>query len=462
MFSDSIPEEGKVLLELLEKRGYEAYLVGGCVRDLLRGEAPHDWDMTTSATPEQMKNCFEGYRTIETGIRHGTLSVLSGGRSFEVTTFRVDGKYEDNRRPREVFFTRRLEDDLSRRDFTVNAMAYSPSRGLTDLYGGREDIEGGVIRCVGQPDLRFAEDGLRILRALRFASVLDFEIEGATADSIRKNRTLLVNISAERIRDEFFKLVCGKGAERILLGYPEVICEFIPEMREAVGFDQRNRAHAYDVYTHTVKSVASAAPDLIVRLALFFHDIGKPAAFTEDEKGGHFYGHQEISAALAGLILRRLRADNATVSAVRTLVAAHHKIISNTEKGVRRILASLGELNTRRLLELRRGDNSALVPELKEERLAEISESERLLDEILAKDCCLSLRRLAIGGDDLLAAGMSRGREVGKLLAALLDAVIDGGLPNEREALLTEAQRRIEAAQNPPPSSQKNKNPDMG
>ena len=443
MFSDSIPAEVLNLIAILESRGYEAYLVGGCVRDLLRGVPPHDWDMTTSATPEQMKECFAEFRTIETGIKHGTLTVLSGGRSFEVTTYRVDGKYEDNRRPSEVFFTRRLSDDLSRRDFTVNAMALNPGRGICDIFGGREDIERRIIRCVGEPDRRFGEDGLRILRALRFASTLDYEIDSETAASIHKNRSLLGNISAERIRDEFFKLICGRGAERILLEYSDVICEFIPELKETVGFDQRNRYHAYDVYTHSVKALAAVSPDHVVRLALLLHDIGKPATFTEDENGGHFYGHQEISANLTSQILRRLRADNATVSAVTTLVAAHHKIITNTEKGVRRALASLGESNLRRLLELRRGDNSALISELKEERLAEIAETERLLSEILTKDCCLSLRHLAIKGDDLLALGMKPGRGVGRLLASLLEEVIDGSLPNEREVLLAEAEKRM-------------------
>lgn len=441
-----IPTEAAEVVSVLETAGHEAYFVGGCVRDVIRGGVPHDWDITTSATPQEMKACFAGYRTIETGIKHGTLTVLAGGGSFEVTAYRVDGEYTDNRRPNEVFFTRNLREDLARRDFTVNAMAYSPVRGLTDIFGGQNDIAGRIIRCVGDPDKRFAEDGLRILRALRFAAVLDYEIEKNTADSIRRNRRLLNNISAERIRDEFFKLIRGAGAERVLLGYREVICEFIPEVSASVGFDQRNRYHAYDVYTHSVKAMAAAVDDRIVRLALFFHDIGKPACFTEDENGGHFYGHQDISAELTAKALRRLRADNETVTAVTTLVREHHRVITNTEKGMRRLLASLGEQNVRRLFELRRGDNSALVPELKEERLAEIAESERLLDAVIAKACCLTLRSLAVGGNDLISLGMKPGRAVGKLLAALLEGVIDGSIDNEKEALLNAAKGMIGGA----------------
>lgn len=440
-----IPEEALKIINILELSGHEAYFVGGCVRDVLRGETPHDWDITTSASPDEMKKCFSSYRTLETGIKHGTLSLLTGGKIYEVTTYRVDGKYEDNRRPSEVFFTRSLFDDLSRRDFTVNAMAYSPSRGLVDIFEGQKDIKGKLIRCVGNPDTRFHEDGLRILRALRFSSVLDFEIDAATRESIHENKGLLANISAERIRDEFFKLVTGKGAERVLLDFPDVICEFIPELRATVGFNQKNPFHIYDVYTHSVKAMVAADGDLYVKLALFFHDIGKPACLTEDEHGGHFYGHQDISADITDTALRRLHAGNEATAIVTRLVKEHHKVIQNSEKGIRRLLSSLGEENARRLIALRRGDNSALVPELKEPRLAELDETARLLEEEIKKKCCLSLRNLAITGDDLIARGMKPGREIGKLLAGLLDAVIDGSLPNEREVLLAEAEKRINA-----------------
>lgn len=438
-----IPKEALDIVNILEDYGHETYFVGGCVRDVLRDAVPHDWDITTAASPEEMKTCFAQFRTLETGLKHGTLSIINGGKIFEVTTYRVDGEYEDNRRPSEVFFTRNLTDDLARRDFTVNAMAYSPVRGLVDIFGGREDIKRKSIRCVGDSDKRFNEDGLRILRALRFASVLDFYIDSDTELSVHKNKGLLSNISAERIRDEFFKLVMGIGAERVLLNFPDVICEFIPELRSSVGFDQKNQFHAYDVYTHSIKAMTASNSDLYVKLALFFHDIGKPSCFSEDESGGHFYGHQEISAELTEAIMRRLHAGNEMTAIVTRLVKDHHKIIQNDAKGIRRLLASLGEVNAKRLIEMRRGDNSALIPGLKEPRLAELAETERLLQEELKKECCLSLRTLVINGDDLIKLGMKPGRDIGKLLAGLLDNVIEGNLPNEREILLDEAKKRI-------------------
>ncbi len=440
-----IPQDALRIVEILESNGHEAYFVGGCVRDILRGAAPHDWDIATSADPGQMKECFASYRTLDTGIKHGTLSVIAGGKMYEITTYRIDGKYEDNRRPAEVFFTRSLPDDLARRDFTVNAMAYSPTRGLVDIFGGQDDIARRIIRCVGDPDKRFHEDGLRILRALRFSSTLDFSIDADTAQSVHANRGLLANISAERIRDEFFKLVTGSGAERVLLDFPDVIVEFIPEINAEIGFDQRNRFHNYDVYTHSVKAMAAADGDVYVKLALFFHDIGKPSCFTEDESGGHFYGHQDISAVMAETIMKRLHAGNEAASIVVRLVKEHHRIIQNNEKGIRRLLAALGEENARRLIALRRGDNSALIPELQAARLAELDETMRLLEAELKKACCLSLRNLTVSGDDLINLGMKPGREVGKMLAGLLDGVIDGSLPNEREALLEEAKKRMKS-----------------
>ena len=308
---DIIPKEALNVAGLLESRGFEVFFVGGCVRDILRGIPPHDWDITTDATPEQMKECFAGLRVIEAGIKHGTLTVISDGLSFEVTTYRVDGKYEDNRRPTEVYFTRNISDDLSRRDFTINAMAYNPGRGLVDLFGGREDIEKRIIRCVGNPDRRFHEDGLRILRALRFASVLDFSVEAETARSIHENRSLLKNISAERVRDEFFKLIAGPGAGRVLLDFRDVIREFIPKIE--AGVPEQN---TLDIYARSVRTmVAEDRGDLYVRLALFFRDIA--ACNAGGQEGGCSERHEEQSAELAGTILSRLRSDNRTISTVK-------------------------------------------------------------------------------------------------------------------------------------------------
>jgi tRNA nucleotidyltransferase (CCA-adding enzyme) len=437
---DIIPREALNMAGLLESRGFEAFFVGGCVRDILRGTRPNDWDIATNATPEQMKECFAGLRVIETGIKHGTLTVISDGLSFEVTTYRVDGKYEDNRRPTEVYFTRNLADDLSRRDFTINAMAYSPGRGLVDIFGGREDIEKKIIRCVGNPNRRFHEDGLRILRALRFASALDFWVEEDTASSIHENRSLLKNISAERVRDEFFKLIVGPGAERVLLEFFDVICEFIPEIKPAADFEQK---HAYYLYARSVRTMAAEDKgDKYVRLALFFHGIGKPDDFGEDKEGRQEY--EEQNAELAGTILRRLRSDNRTISTVKCLIRARHTATPKAEGEMRRLLAFFGEQNLRRLLGLRRAEISAQMPGQRPPGLEEIEAAETLLSEVLKKECCLSLRDLAVGGEDLIALGMRPGRGIGKLLTGLLDEVIDGRLPNEREALLRAAAKIIE------------------
>ena len=434
---DVIPKEAVSVFDRLVSRGLEAFFVGGCVRDILRGTPPHDWDITTNATPEQMKECFAGLRIIETGIKHGTLTVVSGGRSFEVTTYRVDGKYEDNRRPSEVYFTRNLRDDLSRRDFTINAMAYAPGYGLVDIFGGREDIEQKVVRCVGSPDLRFHEDGLRILRALRFASVLDFSIEPDTARSIHENRSLLKNIAAERVRDEFFRLITGPGAGRVLLEFRDVISEFIPEIRPAEGLEQ----NALDIYTRSVRAVAAEERgDVYVRLALFFHGIAACGAW--EQQGGCSQGHEDHGAELSETVLRRLRADNRTISTVKCLIRAYHTEIPGNEREMRRLLASLGEQNTRRLLSLRRAALAQKSGNAQAE-LEKITTAGVLLEGVLSAGCCLSLSELAIDGEDLIRLGMRPGRRIGKLLSELLDEVIDGKLPNEREALLRAAEKKI-------------------
>ena len=423
-------------IDVLSAAGYEAFCVGGCVRDMIMGREPNDFDVTTSALPEQTRACFDGYHVIETGMKHGTVTAVIDGEPVEITTYRVDGEYLDNRRPSEVFFTSRIEDDLSRRDFTVNAMAYSAERGLVDAFGGREDIKRKIIRAVGEPDRRFHEDGLRILRALRFASVLDFTIDADTADSIHRNRALLGNISAERILVEFVKLVCGVGAARILGEFHDVICEIIPEFGPSVGFDQHNPYHIYDVYTHSLCALRAAQGDKYVKLAVLFHDIGKPGSYSEDEKGGHFYGHHKLSAELTERALKRLKADGKTLHTVVKLVDAHDRGLPPTEKSVRRLICSFGEEDTRRLIQLRRADNSALVEWLVKPRLDELDEIERIVDKIKADGELPSLKNLAVHGDDIIKQGVKPGKQVGVILNALLDGVIDGTLPNDRAVLL--------------------------
>lgn len=423
-------------IEVLSAAGYEAFCVGGCVRDMIMGREPNDFDVTTSALPEQTKACFGGYHVIETGMKHGTVTAVIDGEPIEITTYRVDGEYLDNRRPSEVFFTSRIEDDLSRRDFTVNAMAYSAERGLVDAFGGREDIERKTIRAVGEPDRRFHEDGLRILRALRFASVLDFTIDADTADSIHRNRALLRNISAERILVEFVKLVCGVGAARILGEFSDVLCEIIPEFRPSVGFDQHNPYHIYDVYTHSLRALEAAEGDKYVKLAVLFHDIGKPASYSEDEKGGHFYGHHKLSAELTEQALKRLKADGKTLHTVVKLVDAHDRGLPPTEKSVRRLICSFGEEDTRRLIQVRRADNSALVEWLIKPRLDELDEIERIMDKLRADGELPSLKNLAVHGDDIIKQGVRPGKQVGVILNALLDGVIEGTLQNDKKVLL--------------------------
>lgn len=428
---------------ILEHHGYEAFCVGGCVRDMLMGRTPNDFDITTSARPEQTERCFDGFRIIETGIKHGTVTVLVDGEPLEITTYRMDGEYLDNRRPSEVFFTPNLRDDLARRDFTVNAMAYSPQRGLIDVFGGREDIDRRLIRAVGEPDRRFHEDGLRILRALRFAAVLDFDIEPLTAESIHRNYALLDNISAERVWIEFCKLVCGPAARRILEQYPDVLCRIVPEFEMSVGFDQHNPYHKYDVYQHSLVALGLADGDRYVKLAALFHDIGKPGCYSEDERGGHFYGHPALSTELTEKALRRLRADGRTIAAVTRLVAEHHRTIQPTDKSVRRMLSALGEEDSRRLIALRRADNGALVDWLVEPRLRELDQIESVLDRLIAEQGQLSLGTLALHGDDIIALGLRPGKAVGTVLHRLLEAVIDGECPNERAPLTALAQSLI-------------------
>ncbi len=422
----------------LEACGHEAYAVGGCVRDTLLGRSPHDWDVTTSARPEEVASCFAGERIIETGIRHGTLTVLLDGEPIEITTFRNDGEYEDNRHPVRVTFSDRVEEDLARRDFTVNAMAYNPKCGIVDLFGGEEDLLARRIACVGEPSDRFHEDGLRILRAIRFASVLDFQIEEKTAEAIHTCRHLLSNIAKERIREEFCKLMLGTGAVRILREYIDVIGEFVPELLPSVGFEQNSRYHCYDVFEHTLHALEYAPKDVTVRLAILFHDIAKPLCYTEDETGGHFKGHASLGRDITKEIVTRLRFDNATADVVVKLVEQHDRTLSAEPRLVKRLMQQMSEETVLRLLEVKRCDrlahakDYALPPE-------ELSLIPSVMKEIKRSNECFSLKALAVKGGDLISVGIPAGKTMGDILAALLEEVIDGRLPNEREALLDAA-----------------------
>ena len=431
---ENIPEDVRTVLAALERDGHTAWCVGGCIRDLLLGRTPNDWDVATSAVPEEVLALF-GAAAVPTGLQHGTVTVRTPERPVEITTYRSDGCYTDHRHPDSVAFSQSVEDELRRRDFTVNAMAMSADGRLCDPFGGRGDLAAGVLRCVGNPDSRFQEDALRILRGLRFASVLSFSLEPSTAAAARRDRELLRMIAAERIRVEFEKLLCGADAEKILREYPDIIGIFLPEVLPAVGFDQRNHHHCYDVWEHTIRGVSGVSPDPVLRMTMLLHDLGKPQCFTVDELGcGHFYGHPALSRELATGILRRMRFDNRSRDDILTLVEWHDRNIPRTEKGIRRALQELGEENLRRLFAVKRADNLAQAPKFHSEQ-DEISKAEKILNTLLQDNVCYSLKQLAVNGRDLIELGFS-GPEIGKTLNALLTAVVNGELPNEKTALL--------------------------
>ncbi|OUQ25746.1 hypothetical protein B5E80_03930 [Flavonifractor sp. An135] len=430
----------RFILEQLEQQGYEASAVGGCVRDLLRGEDPHDWDITTSARPEEVLKVFAGEQVLTTGLRHGTAAVLLDGNPYEVTTYRADGTYTDGRRPDAVVFVSALEEDLARRDFTVNAMALDRHGVLHDPFGGQADLQQKVLRCVGEPERRFREDGLRLMRALRFAATLEFSIHPDTARALHTCRDMLTHVAGERIQAELFRLLPGPGAGAVLRAFPDVLAVFWPELAPLPGFDQRSPWHCYDLWEHTVRAVENVPPTIPLRLAALLHDVGKPACFSVDESGtGHFYGHPAVSARLADEMLRRLHTSNALREEVVSLVERHHWDLPPTEAVVRRRLRQLGPEGFSALLALQRADLHGQAGDIAAPRLAELDRTEALARDILAQRPCLSLKELALSGKDVLALGVSPGPAVGEILKALLDRVAEGELPNTREALLPAA-----------------------
>ena len=429
-------------LQLLTESGYEAYTVGGAVRDLLRGESPKDYDITTSATPDEMKAVFEGFRTIETGIKHGTLTVLIDGEPLEITTYRVDGTYTDARHPDSVSFTRSLREDAARRDFTVNAMAYHPNVGVCDFFGGKADIEAGILRTVGEAKKRFTEDALRILRALRFSAVLGYEIEGSTSAAIHALKENLHEVASERIREELLKLLVSKNADRVLREYADVFCVFLPEIRPLFGFAQKNPHHDYDIWEHTLHALASAPQNQVLRLCALFHDLGKPSCFSIDEKGiGHFYGHAEKSAEMADTIMRRLHFDNETRERVVLLVRIHDVVPMPKTRQFARIRSKYGEEVLLDWLALIRADRTGQKKVIPPEVLASTKEAEEAARTLLESEARMSLSTLAIGGNDVSMLGY-RGREIGDALNFALNAVIDGGVENTKGALLALLNKR--------------------
>lgn len=445
-----VPEYALSVLQRLSKHGFEAFVVGGCVRDSLLGKKPKDWDITTSALPEESKALFADMPVLETGIRHGTVTVLSAGRPVEVTTYRVDGPYTDGRHPDRVCFTRSLREDLARRDFTINAMAYHPEVGLVDYFSGQADLAARRICCVGDPELRFREDALRILRALRFASVLGFQIEKVTAACLLAQKELLGQIAAERIAVEMSGLLCGRNVLPVLMDYAPVITYILPELAPMVGHPQHNAYHRYDIYEHTARCVAAAPPLPVLRWTMLFHDSGKPACYTLDEAGvGHFYGHPAVSVQLANQALQRLKLDKDTIEQVCTLITYHDVRLPEDPKVIRRWLHRLGEERFGQLLDVQKADISGQNPDLLG-RIHDIDRLGELAGDLLAQDACYSLRNLRINGYDLMKLGVRPGKRLGELLESLLGAVIDGRCPNEHEALLCLAKQLLQGNESDP------------
>lgn len=438
----NIPAGARRILEVLTGAGYEACLVGGCVRDLLRGTEPHDWDICTSARPEEAETCFAGRQIVETGLKHGTVTVLEEDGPYEVTTYRTEGPYSDSRRPDYVRFVSDLEADLARRDFTMNAIAMGLDGRLHDPFGGAEDIWSGLIRCVGQPARRFQEDGLRIMRALRFEATLGYELEEHTAQAVHDNRSTLGRVAAERINVELCKLLLGDRVGAILRRYPDVLCQFWPDLEPLVTLEQNTPWHCWGGWEHTVRAVEASPADLILRLTMLLHDIGKPSCKSTDEKGiDHFYGHPAAGARLAGQMLRALKFDNRTRERVVSLVEYHDVQIPCLERSVRRWLGRLGPEAFFQLLEVKRADGMGQAHEKVKGRLAELEELRALAERIIAQGQCFSLKDLEINGRDVLAAGVPAGPQVGRVLNGLLERVLRGELPNERDILLASIQK---------------------
>ena len=438
--TEKIPQPVRELLSILHENGHAPYLVGGCVRDLLRGAAPDDYDMTSGARPEEVMELF-GAAAHPTGLAHGTVTLVRGGVAVEHTTERRDGAYHDSRHPESVTFTDRIEDDLARRDFTVNAIALSPTGELVDPFGGQADLRAGVLRCVGEPEQRFAEDALRILRLLRFASVLGFSVERETAIAARARKDGLRAIAHERVYAELNKLLCGEYVTTVLLSYPDILGVVLPELLPCVGFDQRNPHHCYDVWEHTARSVGAAPPTRVLRWTMLLHDLGKPSCFTQDADGiGHFYGHTAISARLAEGIMARLHFEHALAQGVRAQLACFDEMFPPERAAVHRLMARYGRETVWSLLQTKLADNAAKAPAGLERAQKPWREALLLYDELTAENACCSLAELNISGDDLLAIGFS-GRSVGQAKERLLDEVTAEKLENDRDALMRRAER---------------------
>lgn len=439
-----LPEKVKLIIQRITDAGFEAYAVGGCIRDSLLMRTPDDWDITTSATPFQIKALFS--HTVDTGIKHGTVTVLAGGEGFEVTTYRIDGEYEDNRHPSEVIFTPSLEEDLKRRDFTINAMAYNEKDGLVDLFDGINDIQRGLIRCVGDPARRFSEDALRIMRAVRFSAQLGYRIDEPTGEAIRLLAPNLKHISAERIQTELVKLAISPHPEYLKTAYELGITKVVfPEFDKCMEMPQNNPHHCFGVGEHILESMKAVPADRVLRLTMLFHDIGKPETVTVDEEGiSHFHGHPVMSEEIGRKVLRRLKFDNHTIDQVTRLVRYHDYYVEPSQRCVRRAIMKVGEDIFPMLLQVKKADMEAQSVYQREEKEENLKEVSRIYEHILAQKQCVSLKTLDVTGRDLMEqTGMLPGKRIGEVLKYLLDFVVDDPARNQKEILLKEAERYL-------------------
>ena len=430
----TIPNEVKTVMNKLSENGFRSYIVGGCVRDSVMGREPNDWDVTTDATPEQIKKVFSDFRTVDTGIKHGTILVVSGKYPVETTTFRIDGEYSDNRHPDSVTFTKDIKDDLARRDFTINAMAYNDEEGLIDPFGGREDIDKKIIKCVGDPDKRFTEDALRILRGIRFASVLGFSVEDNTSAAIIRNEQLLSSIAAERINSELVKLLCGENVFDVLSAYRSVIGVFIPELKLEFDFRQYGKKHGYDVWMHTVHTVNNIENDPILRLTMLLHDTGKVATHELDANGNStFKNHAAVGGVIAENILKRLKFSKDYIKTVSFLVSVHDMEVPESKVEVKKYLRLLGEVNYIRLMKIRRADKSGLAKGYRD-ITEKLIFAYNTFDEVLNNGEPFLLSHLAVNGSDLKK--LIDEKQIGETLEFLLETVTKVPELNNKNSLL--------------------------
>lgn len=438
-----IPKQAEKAIEILEEYDYEAYCVGGCIRDSLMGKEPADWDVCTSCKPERLKEIFSEYKIIDTGLKHGTVTVIVDSMPLEITAFRKDEGYTDHRHPLNVEYVTNLKEDLSRRDFTINSLAYNNSTGLIDYFGGLDDLQNGIIRCVGESQMRFEEDALRILRALRFASTLNFSIEPNTKSALYEKLNLLEFISAERIRDEFLKLLTGNGVLSVLSDYKEVIFFIIPELKKCDSTPQNTPHHCYNVYEHTVHSVSDIEPLPHLRMTMLLHDIGKPSTLTTDRQGiSHFKNHQYIGEQMAEKILKRLRFPKKEIKHICSLITQHDNRFPASEKNVKKFISRHGSDFFRDYVKIRTADALAQSDYMRNEKLSTINSVNKIGEEIIKSGLPLSRKELDLNGNDLIGLGF-KDKDIGKMLNEILNLVIDNRLSNTKSELINYARKRL-------------------